>query len=108
MINTNANMENEIELTEELRNYACKAHQQHITILIKVENEWHMGHACITDKLVQFNFESNGRHHYFTPDAFQQFLVRIPSHDSIQNTVYSIQSEKKHGRCLYQNMRVFL
>lgn len=106
-MNTNADMGNEIELTNELRNYACNATQQHLTVSIKVNDHWHLGHACITDKLVQFNFEEGGRHHFFTPDGFEQFLVRIPSHESINRTVFNIINQKKHGSIVSQQLRFF-
>lgn len=95
-MNYNTALENEIELTEELRNYACNATQQHLTINVKVNGTWNMGHACITDKLVQFNFSAGGRHHFFTPAGFEQLQIRIPSPESIERTNFNIFHNSKN------------
>jgi len=98
----NATMENEIVLNEELRNYACTAQQKHMTIDIKINGRWNMGHACITDKLIQFNYSAGGKHHFFTPEGFEQFLIKIPSPESIERTNFNIfhSSKKTTGQLL--------
>jgi hypothetical protein len=72
-------MINEIKLTVEMADKAALEPQQTLTVDIAGE----LATLVITPSLVQVT--KNGQHHYFTPEAFSTYRVRILSHSEVES-----------------------